>query len=240
MARLQKLYRWLKGHKAQVAVAIFWGIAVLSIREYMVVNDLRVQDLVRQLSDLLLNAWYGPLIYLLAYLLRPLLLFPASALAVLAGNVYGLGLGFLYGLIAGTLSVLIPYLVGRWFAKGTVEERPETEEAGLYRFIGMMQRNTFQSILLMRLLYLPYDTVNFAAGMLRLNFAAFLFATALGNVAGTFALVGIGASIEGDISTGDITLDPWVFVISLAVLVVSILVSRFFNKREAANSVGRA
>jgi uncharacterized membrane protein YdjX (TVP38/TMEM64 family) len=105
----------------------------------------------------------------------------------------------------------------------------------LKRFTGLMRRNPFQAILTMRLLYLPYDAVSLVAGNLRLPFIAFFLATALGNVAGTFAFVGIGASIEGDIAAGEISLNPVTLVVSGVILVVSLAISRYLNSRQKSS-----
>jgi len=84
----------------------------------------------------------------------------------------------------------------------------------------------------MRLLYLPYDTVSALAGGLRMGFVPFFIATAIGNIAGTFAFVGIGASIEGDLSQGEFSLDPVVFVSSIVIFIISLAINYVLRSRE--------
>lgn len=226
--------RWAKNHVTQLVGVGIWVVIILGTRQYMQANDLTFTELVNQLAELLTGTWYGPLIYIIIYLLRPLILFPASLLTILAGSIFGLAFGFLWGLIAGTLSAAIPYAVGRWFSSETPEEAAEQADANaLQRFIGLMRRNPFQAVLTMRLLYLPYDAVSLIAGNLRIPFVAFALATALGNLGGTFSFVGIGASIEGDISTGEVSINPAIFAFSAVVLVSSLALSRYLNKRQA-------
>ena len=87
-------------------------------------------------------------------------------------------------------------------------------------------------LLTMRLLYLPYDAVSVLAGNLRIPFWKFALATATGNIGGTFAFVGLGASIEGDLASGQLSLNPGVLVFSLLVLVASLALSRYLNRKE--------
>ena len=48
----------------------------------------------------------------------------------------------------------------------------------------------------MRLLFLPYDLVNYVCGALRITWSSFLLATALGSLPGTVSFVLLGASLE--------------------------------------------
>lgn len=220
---------WIKHHQLHLSVVLFWVFLVLVIRQYIADTGLSFEDFVQQLRDTLLNQWYGVLLYILVYMLRPLLFFPASLLTALAGNVYGLWLGFIYGLIAGTLSAVIPYAAGRWFAG---DKQTADTQTLLQRFTERMRHNPFQAVLTMRLLYLPYDAVSFVVGNLHIPFSVFFTATALGNIVGTFAYVGIGASLEGDIASGDLSLNPMAFVLSVVLLVLSILISRLLRNRR--------
>lgn len=226
---------WAKNHITQLMGVAIWAVIIIGTRQYMQVNDLTFAELVNQLAEVLTGTWYGPLLYIVIYLLRPLILFPASLLTILAGSIFGLAFGFLWGLIAGTLSAAIPYAVGRWFSSESPEEAAEDADGNvLKRFIGLMRRNPFQTVLTMRLLYLPYDAVSVIAGNLRIPFLTFALATAVGNLGGTLSFVGIGASIEGDITTGQISVNPAVFAFSAIVLVSSLALSRYLNKRQAA------
>jgi uncharacterized membrane protein YdjX (TVP38/TMEM64 family) len=219
-------------YRTQIGIVILWLTMLIIVRQVMVTNDLSFEDVVQQLQDTLGDTWYGPLLYIGVYMLRPVFLFPASLLTALAGNVYGLALGFVYGMIAGTASALVPYLAGRWFnKKDTVIEQVD-EQTRFRRFIALMQENPFQAILTMRLLYFPYDTVSVVAGLLRINIVGFFTATAIGNVFGTFAFVGIGASIEGDLASGRLSLDPGVFIVSVLTLILSLGLSRYLNAKQ--------
>lgn len=231
-----RIINWIKDHPTQITAVIFWTVAIIATRQYMQANDLSFGDLITQLSDLLTGTWYGPLIYIGIYLLRPLILFPATLLTLLAGNVFGLGLGFLYALIAGTVSSVIPYGIGRWFSS---EEEAKEEvldddgkESRIEQFTGLLRKNPFQAVLTMRLLFFPYDAVSLIVGALRIAFLPFFMATALGNIGGTFVVVSAGASVQGDIASADVSIDPMTIGLSLTVLVISLVISQVLKKYQ--------
>lgn len=228
-----KIWNWMKAHKTQLGAVVFWVMLVIALRQYMTTNDLTFVELTRQLAALLTETWYGPLIYIVIYLVRPLILFPASLLTILAGNVYGLFWGMFWGLLAGTASAVVPYAVGRWFSNDNPENIEEDQDPTLIRrLVNLMKRNPFQSILTMRLIYLPYDTVSLIAGAVGIKFISFFLATLIGNIFGTFAFVGIGASVEGDITAGEFELNPVILIATAIVWVVSIGISRYLKARQ--------
>lgn len=223
---------WLKTQVRKrakvIGVLIFGVIILIAIRQYMQANNLTFTDLTQQLEVLLAGTWYGPILYIIFYLIRPLILFPASLLTILGGSIFGLFPGALIVLVAGTLSSVVPYGVG-WSLSDS--ETKTTEDAGqLRRFINLLKDNPFQAVLTMRLLYLPYDAVSILAGTLRINFAIFMLATAIGNIGGTLAYVGLGSSIQGDITTGDISFDPNLILFSAVVLVLGLGLSRILKQ----------
>lgn len=227
----ESAWEWVKKYRTQLIAVAIWGTTLFALNSYMRANNLTFIQMAEQLGTILTDRWYGPIIYIVVYMIRPLILFPASLLTILAGNIYGLWPGFLYGLLAGTISSLIPYAVGRWFSEE--KDAPEEAEGNLFkRFIGLMRSNPFQAVLTMRLLFFPYDAVSVVAGNLRLPVAIFFAATAIGNLAGAFSFVGFGASIEGNLVEGNVSINPAILGVSVLILIISIALSRYLKKRE--------
>lgn len=232
---LRRLWQWLRAHRTAVIAVLFWLGLILAVRQYMAANDLTFAQLTAEMQTLLSSTWFGPLLYIVVYLLRPLILFPASLLTILGGSVFGLVPGFLIVLVAGTVSAVIPYGIGRWFSSGAAPE--STDASALQRFMHVLRRNPFQAVLMMRLIYLPYDAVSLIAGNLRIPFIVFILATGLGNVAGTLSFVGVGAALEGNLASGQASLNPATLLFSGVILVISLAVSRLLNRRQPPTHV---
>jgi uncharacterized membrane protein YdjX (TVP38/TMEM64 family) len=97
-----------------------------------------------------------------------------------------------------------------------------------------MRENSFETVMIMRFIFLPYDAVSYLAGFLRIKYLPFILATALGSIPGTMAFIGFGASIE----TFDGVLpklNPVTLGFSVAIFIVSIALSRIFKKREGTS-----
>jgi uncharacterized membrane protein YdjX (TVP38/TMEM64 family) len=119
----------------------------------------------------------------------------------------------------------LPYVLGRWFAVA----EDATLQPWITRFTGMIRTHPFQAVLIIRLPYLPYDTATFVMGILRVSFVPFILATAIGNIIGTLSFVGIGASLEGNITDGGVSLNPVVLIFSFLLLIVSIGITRYLR-----------
>lgn len=225
---------YLSRNRLLIVAIVFWVLILMISRQIMLDRQLTFMDIANQLADVLTQTWYGPLLFIFVYMLRPLILFPASLLTLLGGSVFGLFPGFFYILIAGTVSALLPYGAARWFSDEPAEQ--VTDGNRLSRFIGLLRRNPFQAVLIMRLLYLPYDLVSVLAGSLKINTGTFFLATLIGNIGGTLAYTGLGASIEGDLSTGSISFDPSLILFSTVVLIIGLALSRFLNQLNLFSS----
>jgi uncharacterized membrane protein YdjX (TVP38/TMEM64 family) len=171
----------------------------------------------------------GIAIFVVLYLLRPLVLFPATGLTVAAGFVFGPWLGLIVVILAANASALLTYAAGRWFGRPATTGTPGGGRMARYR--ARLHERTFETVLIMRLVLLPYDVVSYLAGVLRVAPLPFLAATAVGSIPGTVAFVLFGASIES--FDGAVpSINPWTLVASVVLLGVSLILVRIVRRRE--------
>lgn len=175
--------------------------------------------------------WWAFGLFILIYALRPVVLFPASLFTIAGGLLFGPVIGVAASVIGANASAMVAYFIARAFG---FEFDDDDEHIGIMRkWAGRMRRNSFESVLLMRLAFLPYDGVNYAAGFLKIKPVAFILATAIGSFPGTVSFSLAGASIES-LSDGPSGVDPIVLIASGALFVLSIVISRIVKRREAA------
>jgi uncharacterized membrane protein YdjX (TVP38/TMEM64 family) len=191
-------------------------------------RDLSALEAAEQLRGELADNWWGPALFIVVYSLRPLVLFPATLLTVLGGLAFGPVWGTIWTVLASNLSTTVSYGVGRFFGSETIVSRLTSLFGGI---VGRAQERPFESALLMRLLYLPFDAVGYLAGFLRLRFVPFLSGSALGTIPGTVAIVGIGASIDS-LDEGRPSFDLRILLASVALAVAGSLFSRWLRSRE--------
>ncbi len=176
------------------------------------------------------NSAYGPLLFILIYALRPLIFFSAAILTLAGGFLFGPVWGIVFVVIGSNLSAMVAYTVGRYFGQGLLDDEEST--GFLQRYANSMRSHSFETIMIMRFIFLPYDLVNYMAGLLRIDWKAFLLATMLGNIPGTIAFVLAGASLDWEAGGGLPTIKPWVLAMSAVVFILSIALSRIFKRRQ--------
>ncbi len=227
---------WLGRHWQKLIALLLWVGLFAAYRWYAVANDLGPVEAVRQLIQLMQTSAYGPLIYILLYALRPLLFFSSILLTLAGGFIFGPVWGVLYTVIAANTSAMVAFAVGHYFGQGILENK---ENAGtIQRYTQRMRENSFETVLIMRFIFLPYDLVNYLAGFLRVPYRAYILASILGSLPGTLTFVLAGASLNIDnIFAGRFAIsaiNPWTLLLSVVLFVAGLLISRFLQKREIA------
>lgn len=212
-------------------VILFW---VLLLGGYWLITQLRgISTLAaaQQLIEWAETPPFGPLIYLLAYLLRPILLFPSVLLTASAGYLYGPLWGTILALIGSNASASFAYVIGRYFGQDLLSS--EAAQTLISRYTKRLRRNSFESTLIMRFLFMPYDLVSYVAGFLNISWRAFALATLIGGVLGSLSFVFFGASLEGEFVMGEQpTLEPLTLLAGATMFLLSLALSRLMRRRE--------
>jgi uncharacterized membrane protein YdjX (TVP38/TMEM64 family) len=221
-------------HWHKLLALLFWLALLGGYGWYTWRHDMALLDGLQSLLALLQTPAAGPLLYIAAFALRPLIVFPASLLTVLAGSVFGPLWAFVLTVLACLASASVSYLVGRVMGHGVLDDDQSALVLKMQRYTACLQRNSFETVLLMNLIFLPYDLINYLAGFLHVRFRPFLLASILGSVPGIITCVLLGASVtlqsEGDLMLSAI--NPWSLALSAVIFVLSIALSRFLKRRE--------
>ncbi len=216
--------RWVRlavAGAAWVSLAVAWVV-------YQRRSGLGPVDTAQELVDAARGNWWAIVAYVVISLLRPLVLFPATIVAVAAGLLFGPFVGVAVAAASANASALIAHTVGRSFSRP--EQAAEvTSRLGVWA--ARLRSNGFEAVLLMRLLFLPYDLVSYACGLLRVRRGEFLAANAIGTLPGTVAFVLIGASITR-LDEGFGGIDPVTLAVSVLLVVASITASRVVKRRQ--------
>jgi uncharacterized membrane protein YdjX (TVP38/TMEM64 family) len=120
--------------------------------------------------------------------------------------------------------------MGRYFGQGLLGS--ERTSGTLGRYAGRMRENGFEAVLLLRLVYVPFDPVSILAGSLGIGWRRFVLATLLGSLPAILSLVLFGASLETDFSGRGFRLNPWILLASVILFAFSLLLSRYIKRRK--------
>ena len=124
-----------------------------------------------------LGIW-APLAYLLGYVLRPLLLFPAVPFAILGGVLFGSFWGTIYVLIGAMFSSICEFLLVRYFVGDKAKEFLKGKTRKISQVVS---KSGFLTVFLIRLIpNIAFDLQNCGLALTPVSFVDYFFGTLLG------------------------------------------------------------
>lgn len=213
---------------------LLWGTGLATYGVMAAATGRTPLDLLVALGEFLGQHPLGAVAYLAAYAVRPLAAFSASLLTVAGGVLYGPLAGVALVIVGANASALVAYGLGR--VLGAELAGPALAHPRLAGITGRLRDRTFETVLSLRFLFVPYDAVNYLAGASRLRPLPFVLATAIGSLPGTIAFVLFGTGL-GDLSalgSGRLpTPDLRLLGSSAALFATSLLAARLWRRRTA-------
>ena len=188
----------------------------------------------------------GPLAYIVAAVISVIALTPGWIAMALAGLLFGFVPGTVYALVAMTAGSALALLVGRTVARRWVERSIEGNERML-ALDDALEEQAFTIVVLTRLAFvIPFNVLNYAYGLTRVNVGVFAAATAVGMlpIVAAYAYLGSIARDVGEVLSGESRLDidaAWiagvaVVVIAIVIFVVRRAVRRALEKRTTGTT----
>jgi uncharacterized membrane protein YdjX (TVP38/TMEM64 family) len=162
------------------------------------------------------DSWgvWAPVAFAVLYALAVAALAPGAVLTASAGALFGVMTGTVTVLVGATGGAALSFALARWLGRPAVARW--TGEGRLARLDALLSRRGFTAVLLLRLVPLfPFALVNYATGVMSVRFLPYLTATAIGIVPGTVAYVGLGGTPDDPSSPAF-----WAALAALTVLAV--------------------
>ncbi len=222
----------LKRQLPKLIAGFFWLMLIIGFQYYRISNDMSYRDVLFSLITFFTNTTWGPLIYIVLYAVRPLILFPATLLTLLSGTLFGFWWGLVYTIVGENASANFAYFIGRFFGKDL-----RLEDTAVGKWVEALRKNAFETILLMRVFYVPFDLTNYSAGIIRARWKDYFLATLIGIAPGLTTFVALGAAIDIEtFRTEGFTFnafDPKFVALSVTIFTLSLLLSRFLHRRRS-------
>jgi uncharacterized membrane protein YdjX (TVP38/TMEM64 family) len=217
--------------KERLIAGAAWILVIVLYWWYTNAYNLTAVELMKRVIEFLVDNPFGILLYILMYVIRPLFIFPATLVTMAAGYLFGPFLGVVFAMVASNLSSLVAYSIGRFFGSELIDQFCKYDLVN--RYATRLRNNSFETSLTLRFLFLPYDLVSYFSGFLKIGWRGFLLATILGSIPGTISFTMIGATLDGEFSIVSTSFNLNLIIISGLMFATSILLSRWFRKREA-------
>lgn len=218
-------------HRAIVIAVLGWAIGLVILYSWAWYRDIHLQEALLMLYELLETHWWGPMLFMAVAILRPFLLLPAALFTLLAGSVFGFWAGIFYVFSSAILSASITYTIGR---NTTKQPHPTTHT--LQTLTHFVEESPFMSVFTGHLFLLPFDVVNYTAGVLRIRYDQFICGTLAGSAFGIISFVSLGASLDIEtIRTTGFSVEVFdykLLAVSLVIFIATLIISLVVKPRH--------
>ncbi|MBI3008146.1 MAG: TVP38/TMEM64 family protein, partial [Candidatus Omnitrophica bacterium] len=101
-------------------IAVFIGAVLLILRKF----NINFSGVTEEGFKEKVNSFgiWGPVLYVIVYLLRPLILFPAGVLSASAGLIWGPAKGFFILQIGANISAVAEFFLARYFGRELIKK----------------------------------------------------------------------------------------------------------------------
>ena len=209
--------------RARLRLVVFAALVLGLFFAATVSGRLPNADEVRDWGDGL--GWTGPLVYIPAAACGLCLFMPGPVLAGAAGLLFGTAGGTPVALTFIVLGAVMQMLISRYLAGDAARELlPERVK----RFDRFIEERGFWAVFYMRLApAIPYNLINYGAGLTSLKVRAMAAGTAVGAAPRTFAWVALGGNLD-DLGSTEAK-------VAVALLVAMALFGAFLARRQLAS-----
>jgi uncharacterized membrane protein YdjX (TVP38/TMEM64 family)/rhodanese-related sulfurtransferase len=182
-----------------------------------------------------LQAWVegagaaGPIVFMALYALATVLFLPGSVLTLAGGALFGPVWGTLWNLTGATVGAALAFLVARYLGADWVARRAGPR---LSRLNDGVTAEGWRFVAFVRLVPLfPFNLLNYALGLTRIPFVAYVLATWLFMLPGAFAYTWLGFAGREALAGGEGMVRN--ILIALALLAAVAFLPRFVRKLRA-------
>ena len=173
---------------------------------------------------------WAPAVYMGLFALLPAAFFPVAVLALAGGLLFGLWEGSVYTFLGAMINCTVMFWLARTVGYEKVKALVESKlsEKWQKRLNAAAGREGFLLLIILRLIpAVPYNLINYAFGLTRMSYGAYLLASAVGIIPGTFVFINIGDKAMDVRSPG--------FWVAIGLLVLLLAVTTVVGKKLFPN-----
>jgi uncharacterized membrane protein YdjX (TVP38/TMEM64 family) len=221
---------FLSQYGVRITAAFMWGTLFASFLWMKSSYSLTTLGVLKEIFTFVTMSAWGPLVYIALYGLRPLLFIPATILTFASGVIFGLTNGFIFTMIAETISACVGYGMARVLAGKSILQSSLGQKLGDF-----LNDDLFTNLLITRFAFLPFDAVNFVSGALKVPLSTFVMTTVLGIIPGAFIFVLAGTSVNIRAFLADLSfhVDTQPLLIAGVLLVVTLLFAKYLKAKKS-------
>lgn len=216
-----------------VIIAAAWLAVSCRCVPFQALTPAALRDAIRSLGRL------APLAYIGAYALNTVSLLPPIALlSLIAGLAFGFARGAAYLMAGALIGTSAAFMISRYFARGLIKSL--IIRGKLKDFDQKLARNGFLTVLFLRIIPLiPYEVLNYGAGLSGVKFKDYFLATFLGLMPGVIISAFFGARLGEIKSVKDLLVPEFMIALGLMICVIAVPVIYKIRAARKADSKTR-
>ena len=173
---------------------------------------------------------WAPAVYVALFALLPAFFFPVAVLALAGGLLFGLWEGSAYTFLGAMINCTVMFFLARTVGYEKVKALVEAKlsEKWQNRLNAAAGREGFLLLIILRLIpAVPYNLINYAFGLTRMSYPAYLLGSAIGIIPGTFVFINIGDKAMDVTSPG--------FWVAIGLLILLLAVTTLLGRKLFPN-----
>ena len=212
----------------KITVVVLLAAAVIGL--YLSpLRDQMTRENVRSFVEHLRGLWYGPAIFIGAFMLACVFALPASVFVLAAGFIWGWLLGGIYAIIGGLAGAVVSFYLGRFVGEGMLQKFGRIGRT----VARQIDHAGFRSLLVLRFIPgIPFAVLNYGAGVAGVRIRDFLGSTLIGVVPSMFVFAYCAdALFNGSMTEGDAFKRLLIVcVLMLVIILLPVAVKRFARR----------
>ena len=136
--------------------------------------------------------------------------------------IFGPWYGILFTVLGENASANIAFIVARWLGRDWVVTH---EHGAILRWEDKIRENAVVSVVMMRLIYLPFDAVNYGCGLTSMRQRDFFVGTFVGIIPGLISFVLLGGSASSSVNN-----KLFIFLTAIFFFIVGLIIARYLQR----------
>lgn len=177
----------------------------------------------------------APIIYIIAFTILPVFLFPTLSIVIVGGTLFGFLNGLIYTTIGVATNTSLMYLISNKYAKDKVYNalKDKLPDQYLNLIYTKDQKKLITTFIIFRLVpAVPYIFENYLAGLTEINFVPYLLTTVVSVIPGTLVYLNVGTNIT-DVGSKEFITSV---IILVAFTVLTLIGKKIYDRRHGNNN----
>jgi len=217
-----EIKRRLRTNSFKIIAWVFWLIILIA---YFVIKSrlgLTNNEIGQQLLVFFSESKYGAILFIWLFAIRPLTFFPAVILTLMWGILFGPIWWVIYTFIGDNISASVAYWIWRLLGRSDTPYKKWI----IPLIKSKMKWDWLLSVVLIRLVPINFDLINFSLGIIGVKYVPYLIGTAIGIIPAMTAVVLAGASLQGNttlnfdnfsLNTSYLLIAIWLYIVSIGI-----------------------